>query len=114
MELQIREKEHQLNAVIIQKKKEEVKYPDFIPCLFIHAQRKNAFYGSVNQAFDRKGMGNFTAKIGYRSPFRKYDSVELNLEWPISSLRKRYYQAGLEWSNPLKIGSSTLHVRSAN
>jgi hypothetical protein len=59
-------------------------------------------------------MGNFTAMIGYRSPFKKYDSLELNLEWPISSLRKRYYQAGLEWMNPLKVGSSIFHIRSAN
>lgn len=61
-------------------------------------------------------MGNFTAKLGYRSPFKKYDSLELNLEWPISSLRKRYYQAGLEWANPLSNGSGNylLRVRSAN
>jgi hypothetical protein len=52
-----------------------VKHPDFIPCLYIQAEKKNSIYGSINQSFDRKGMGNFTAKLGYRSPFRKYDAL---------------------------------------
>lgn len=59
-------------------------------------------------------MGNFAAKIGYRSPFKKYDKLELNLEWPISSLRNRYYQAGLDWTNPFRGGSSSLHFTSSN
>ncbi len=52
-----------------------MKHPDFIPCLYIQAEKKNSIYGSINQSFDRKGMGNFTAKLGYRSPFRKYDAL---------------------------------------
>lgn len=59
-------------------------------------------------------MGNFIAKLGYRSPFLKYDTLELNLEWPITSLRKKYYQAGLEWTNPIKnYGSFSWNLSSA-
>jgi hypothetical protein len=114
-ELQIKEKEHYLNQKIVQKRREEVKDPAFfIPCLYVQAVKKGSIYGSVNQAFDKNGIGNFSAKVGYRSPFRKYDSLELNLEKPMSNLLVSYYQAGLEWINPIsKVGNSYLHFKSA-
>lgn len=77
--------------------------------------KKNWLYGSINQTFDRNGVGSFSAKLGWRSPFRKYDSLELNFEKPLTTnFKVRYYQAGLEWSNPLRgFGNSYVHLKSA-
>jgi hypothetical protein len=55
-------------------------------------------------------MGNFVAKLGYRSPFLNYDKLEFNFQWPISSLRRKYYQIGAEWTNPIS-EASTASIR---
>jgi len=59
-------------------------------------------------------MGNFVAKLGYRSPFLKYDKLEFNFQWPISSLRRKYYQIGADWSNPISdLSTSSLRLNSS-
>ena len=115
-ELIIREQEYKLHQLVVQKRREEVRDPqDFIPCLYIEAVKKNWMYGSLNQTFDKNGIGSFSAKLGWRSPFRKYDSLEFNFERPLSEgFNVKYYQAGLEWSNPLRgVGNSFFHLKSA-
>jgi hypothetical protein len=59
-------------------------------------------------------MGNFVAKLGYRSPFLNYDKLEFNFQWPISSFRRSYYQVGAEWTNPISdTNTSSLRVNAA-
>ena len=109
-ELAITELEHQKNQLYIEDKKREIHHPDFVPCLFVQAEKKIPYYGQITQEFSRQGMGNFVAKLGYRAPFANYDSLELDLEWPISASFRSYYKAYLDWSNPLSWG--TLHLRT--
>ena len=105
--------EHQRNKLYIESKKAEVHHPDFVPCFYVQAQKKIPYFGQITQEFSRQGMGNFVAKLGYRSPFRAYDCLQLDLEWPISSHFRSYYQVYLDWSNPIKLNNTqgTAHVR---
>lgn len=113
-ELEIVETSHQLNLQLIKRREAVVKHEDFIPCIYIRGEKKKPIFGQITQEFSRKGMGNFVAKLGYRSPFLNYDTLELNFEWPITSLRKKYYQAAVEWINPLYgLGDFHLRVSSA-
>jgi hypothetical protein len=55
----------------------------------------------LNQEFNRKGAGMLNAQIGYRAPFNKLDTLEFKFQTPITSLRRKYYNFDLQWTNPL-------------
>jgi outer membrane usher protein FimD/PapC len=94
---------HKQNQLIIKKRVESILNPNYIPCIYVKSERKGPLFGNIQQDINRHGAGTLSAQLGYRSPFKKYDHLQLNLEWPLQTkLNKRYYQFGLSWNNPLK------------
>ena len=48
---------------------------DFIPWIYIEAEKKKPVYGKIVQQFDKKGWAMVRGTIGYRSPFMNFDKV---------------------------------------
>jgi hypothetical protein len=72
-------------------------------------------FGNITQDFNTKGVGLFSCKIGYRSPFRKLDSLEFNFQSPLSNFKRKYYNFGIDWMNPIhKFGTSHVKVNCSN
>ena len=89
--------------LIIKKRMERVENPNYIPCIYIKSEKKGPLFGTIQQDINRHGSGTLSAQIGYRSPLKKYDHLQFNLEWPLQTkFNKRYYQLGLSWNNPFK------------
>ena len=87
----------------MQKRLETVENPNYIPCIYVNSKKKGPLFGQVQQDINRHGAGTLSAQIGFRSPFQKYDHLQLNAEWPVQTkLNKRYYQFALAWHTPLK------------
>jgi len=45
----MRETEHRLSREYIKKKEMEVKYQDFVPCIYIKGEKKKPIFGTVTQ-----------------------------------------------------------------
>ena len=87
---------------LIEARSLDFDHGEFIPYIYTEAKRKKSLYGKIFQEFDRKGMANLKATIGYRSPLDLFDRIEFNMETPpIEYFRRRkFYQFGLDWSSP--------------
>ena len=101
---------------MLRKRYEEVRHSSYYPCIFVHAEKKGPLFGNIQQDINRHGAGTLSAKIGYRSPFLRYDTMMLNLEWPVQTkINKRYYQFGVTWNNSIKkLGDLSLKYSLGN
>ena len=67
------------------------------------------------QEFNRKGAGVLKVKLGYRSPFFKLDCFELNLETPLSNIKRKYFNLDLTWKNTHdKYGNTFVRLSHGN
>jgi hypothetical protein len=115
-ELKMNELTHKQNQVVIQKRVETVNNRGYYPCIYVKGEKKGPLFGQIQQDINRHGAGTLSAQLGYRSPFRKYDHFQFNLEWPLQTkFNKRYYQFGLSWFNPIKkYGDFFIRYNSGN
>ena len=70
--------------------------------IYLNAKKKFPVYGQFLQDFNRKGVGMLHAKIGYRGLTKLFDKIEFNYESPITDIKRKYFEIGVSWENPVK------------
>ena len=68
-------KDYMKSMKAIHSRSEDVDHVDFIPVIYIEAQKKRPFFAQLNQQFDRKGAGSIKINFGFRTPFSKLDCL---------------------------------------